>query len=694
MFSPRVPWNEDNGVTNSLWQRDNPYFIQVLIEKPELYEDYFWPTTSSYNESGLSDKTISRLAFARLQSAMFEFADKAKKTAGKEREKYLLLYVTTAIERNRMAINFRSGNSNIDDIEKFCREENFERGKELLTEYRMKIHHIRTSEAWFYCMSQESKYQYFTRTQPSTQELSSLAFRSDLDSFTALSVKRAFEKPYLLELLYNYQMEYKGALLRSELRMKTLAKHPNESFRKLYAEWEKARANGFQNGGSSKLNRYDHLTRQLYAISESGKTLEEINKLEERDIYELFEYKPLVTINRTSHSWTEIQKLLQADEASVEIIRYTDRERIGSVDSIQYIALVLTQEAAKPILVQLGNGALENRNVAFYRNSIKAQLPDSISYSAFWKRLATHPALSRTKRIYLCNDGVYHSINVGSLYDTNQKKYVQEMTDVVLVGNTSDLLSGVRDSSGIKNATLFGFPSYKRRTRVSTKTAKPASDSNRIIRAFNREAVPPLPGTLEEVQSIQNILQSARVPAQLFTGPLATENDVRKLKQPNVLHIATHGYFLENPSSSLNANPLFASGLLFAGAEESMKDANAGQSDANDGILNAYEVTSMQLDSTELVVLSACETALGKFTGNEGIFGLQRAFILAGAKTLVMTLWQVDDTATKDFMVAFYTELAKTRNQKASFRHAQNWLKEKYPHPYYWGAFVMINTLK
>ena len=109
----------------------------------------------------------------------------------------------------------------------------------------------------------------------------------------------------------------------------------------------------------------------------------------------------------------------------------------------------------------------------------------------------------------------------------------------------------------------------------------------------------------------------------------------------------------------------------------------------DEGLLTAFEVISLNLDSTNLVVLSACETGRGEITNGEGVYGLQRALHVAGVKNMVMSLWKVDDTATQKLMVEFYTRWIKTGNMRLAFREAQKSLRTEYPNPYYWGAFIL-----
>ena len=131
-------------------------------------------------------------------------------------------------------------------------------------------------------------------------------------------------------------------------------------------------------------------------------------------------------------------------------------------------------------------------------------------------------------------------------------------------------------------------------------------------------------------------------------------------------------------------DPMLSSGLLLAGV------SNMQGADKDDGILTAYEIMNLGLNNLEMVVLSACETGLGEIASGEGIYGLQRAFFVGGAKAVVMSLWKVDDNATRDLMTIFYKDYLKNGNKREAFLEAQRKIKKKYKDPIFWGAFVML----
>ena len=153
------------------------------------------------------------------------------------------------------------------------------------------------------------------------------------------------------------------------------------------------------------------------------------------------------------------------------------------------------------------------------------------------------------------------------------------------------------------------------------------------------------------------------------------------------MHLATHGFFLTDEGGGDSAggaeNPLLRSGLALAGA-------NKLASGNEDGVLTALEASGLDLWGTRLVVLSACETGVGKVSNGDGVYGLRRALVIAGAESLVMTLWQVDDLATRDLMSGYYKKLVAGGGRSAALREIQLELQKqpKYAHPYFWASFV------
>jgi CHAT domain-containing protein len=222
--------------------------------------------------------------------------------------------------------------------------------------------------------------------------------------------------------------------------------------------------------------------------------------------------------------------------------------------------------------------------------------------------------------------------------------------------------------------------------------------SNRSARGSKGGPWPQLTGAKEEIDSIAVLLSEAGIANSSNTGAFATEKAFKALNgnSPQVIHLATHGFFMLRVDSSntgtanrfqLQQDPMLRSGLVLAGANQEFESRERKEN----GILTAYEIAQIDLSNTQLVVLSACETALGEVEGNEGVIGLQRAFKIAGVKQMIISLWLVPDKETKELMMIFYKNWLSGQSTRQALRSAQLKMKEKEnSSPYSWAAFVLV----
>ncbi|MFH1049987.1 MAG: CHAT domain-containing tetratricopeptide repeat protein [bacterium] len=427
---------------------------------------------------------------------------------------------------------------------------------------------------------------------------------------------------------------------------------------------------------------------------------------------------------KKSVSWKEIQNRLQPGEAAIEIVRFRHYSKHW-LDSIYYAALIIDSKTSEsPRIVLLSNGKqLEDEYLKCYKNMIKHQLLDRDSYWAYWEKIEEKLGTD-IKSAYVSLDAVYNQINLSSLQLPNYK-YLLDTLEVHLVHNTRYIVDREKNTEtpAENYAELFGYPDFnydksKEKLAMVDNTAKTSEmmnldlasnkpwDSFKIAKAkqeIKLLKVTELPGTEQEINEIYQLLNAKNWQLQESLREKASEGAVKKIKNPKILHIATHGFFLkdidESPDSktfgvdkqSAIENPLLRSGLLFAGATLEISGAGNFDVDDNDnGILTAFEAMNLDLDKTELVVLSACETGLGEVKNGEGVYGLQRAFEVAGAKAIIMSLWTVDDYATRELMTTFYSNWLASGNKRDAFKEAQLFMKNKYRWPYYWGAFVMV----
>lgn len=421
------------------------------------------------------------------------------------------------------------------------------------------------------------------------------------------------------------------------------------------------------------------------------------------------------------YKFSDIQSCLNKDEAAIEVIRFRLYNKRWT-DTVLYAVLILKpakdaktdgfSKSIEMVLLDKGN-ELEQLHIKNYKNCIKNKIPDNESYNQFWAKIAAK--LKGIKKAYISPDGVYNQLNLVSLYNPKSKKYLIEELEIKLVTSTRDISENknISVSENNKSAVLIGNPQFNM-SKADYKKVSINLDNNAMtdnifgveeILAM-RSGIHPLPGTGVEIDNISQLLALNNWKTEKYTGIMALEEIVKNVHNPRILHIATHGKFmsdieqevsnpaLEQDKQRYSENPLLRSYLIFAGAEKpASSEGGTGQQydvQTDDGFLTAYEAQNLYLDKTELVVLSACETGLGEIKNGEGVYGLQRAFIQAGAKSIIMSLWSVSDEATQELMTSFYTKWLSGKQKRQAFKEAQLELKAKYPMPYYWGAFVMV----
>jgi CHAT domain-containing protein len=378
--------------------------------------------------------------------------------------------------------------------------------------------------------------------------------------------------------------------------------------------------------------------------------------------------------------YDDVKKALKANEVAIEMVRYRYFNH-DFTDSVIYAALYLKSNTSKPKAIFLKDGKkMETRFFKFYRNAITGRVHDEISYGVFWKPIQDE--IGQASTIYLSADGIYNQINLEAI-PTPDGKYIIDNANIVLVSNSKDLyLKKISTKLSLpeNTASLFGNPTFYTASAGNTITA--------------------LPGTGKEINQVQFMLKQKGWVTAEFVEQSASEENLKQINNPKIFHIATHGFYkptvqvtlqdeLQGNEVLLNQNPLMRTGLLLKGAGDLMEKTSFNYN-MESGILTAYEAMNLNLDKTDLVILSACETGLGDLEAGEGVYGLQRAFLVAGAKVLVMSMFKVDDEATQKLMLVFIQKWLNSANVRQSFIDAKKELRVDYPDPIYWGAFMMI----
>lgn len=390
-----------------------------------------------------------------------------------------------------------------------------------------------------------------------------------------------------------------------------------------------------------------------------------------------------------AYTWQDVRKSLKPGEAAVEIIRFNRWQfELGTqeTDTVHYAALVIRPDWSVPHLVVLPNGnELESTGIQQYRNAIESTRPNGTAYKQFWSSIARQ--LQGVQKVFVAPDGVYHLVSLPTLYNASQKRYLADEMQIVVVGSTREVATHPKhrvSSTGL----LVGSPAY-RATYDQSRTKKKLTLAKASASARNRGGISfeELPATETEVNDIARLLTNSGIKTTTRTRAEASESVLKMASSPRVLHVATHGFFMPDSNGMFKANRLLACGLVLAGAADSSSRLKA---DDEDGILTGYEASLLNLGQTELVTLSACETGVGNSRASEGVFGLQRAFLLAGAQSVLMSLWKVNDQLTQQLMSDFYRFWLAGSSKPQALRQAQMNLRKQHPEPYYWGAFVLL----
>jgi CHAT domain-containing protein len=514
---------------------------------------------------------------------------------------------------------------------------------------------------YFPALSEREKAKYWNTIKGDFEFYNTLAF-SQLEDFRDLSGK-----------VYNYQLLTKALLLSSSIKIRErILSSTDENLKSTYNLWIQKK--------EFLTNALSMSTEQLTvnAIDPAALT-NEVEKLE-RTLSEKSELFGQSFENKKI-TYENVQKALSKNEVAIEMVRYRNFDHTFT-DSIVYVALYVKNDNARPKVVQLPEGhRMETRFFKYYRNCITGKIEDQYSYKVFWEPIQKQIGINTT--IYLSPDGVYNQLNLEAI-PTPDGKYVIDNSNIVMVSNTKDLyLRKVKSKGGVPSntATMFGNPNF-------------------YLLASTAKTIASLPGTEKEVNELQELLKQKGWKTSEYVENFATEDQVKEMESPKIFHIATHGFYtpsaegddvkeMTGSEAMLTENPLMKTGLLLRGAGDILNKTKYNYNIDN-GILTAYEAMSLNLDKTDLVVLSACETGLGEISNGEGVYGLQRAFLVAGAKILIMSMFKVDDEATQKLILTFYKKWLTTNNMRQSFIDAKKELRVDYPEPIYWGAFMMI----
>jgi tetratricopeptide (TPR) repeat protein len=500
-------------------------------------------------------------------------------------------------------------------------------------------------------------------------------------------------------LCYNSQLLSKGLLLTMGTEMKRLIQ---------------------ESGDTSVITKYEALQqlrstlRKVYELPISKRSmntdsLETVAQQIEKEIVKGSKQYGDFTRNMLLE-WQDVQKELKNEDTAIEFVDFPINK-----DSTEYAAMVLRKGMKCPKMIDL---CLQPELLKHQKNGTRMYdgYENKAVYALIWKKL--EPYLHEGGNVYFSPSGIIYQMNVEALKDS-AGKMANEKYHLYRVSTTKDLCYQ-NVARKMKTATLYGGLTYDMdSTTMCNESRKYHPDANDYLAyrgclpdSVSRGAWAELPQTGREVDMIANELKGVSVKTDVIKGISGTEESFKSLSGKNIsiIHLATHGFFLKDEEASgkkffqnimqgntglraFTNTSMKRSGLIFAGGQKAWL-GGAVPGNVEDGILLAEEIPTIDLRGTDLLVLSACDTGLGE-VNSEGVSGLQRGFKQAGVKTIVMSLWQVNDNATSLFMSQFYKNLTDGQTKQEAFMNAQKSLRDShdFSDPKYWAAFIMLDAI-
>ena len=463
---------------------------------------------------------------------------------------------------------------------------------------------------------------------------------------------------------------------------------------------------------TSQLARVALQGPQKQSLEEHRKTLQELQERKEKLENAISHHNEAFRAQYQAVTLEAVQSAIPADSALVEFLTYSPYDpnaetNAQSYGALRYAVYVLHRNGA-PKGIDLGKAKAIDDSIEKFRAALRD--PGRSDAQQLARAVAANvlepiqPLIAGDKRLLISPDGQLNLIPFEALRDV-KSRYLVERFSITYLATGRDLLrmQVPHPSSGVPVILadpLFGEP--KETLVASARMLQPRRTTGRSARRsvttganFSSLYFAPLEATKAEALSIQALFPQARV----LTGGQASATALEQLKAPKILHIATHGFFLLDTSGQTEPrnggsgateretadllNPLLRSGLALSGA-------NLVKDGRGKGILTALEASNLDLWGTKLVTLSACDTGVGEVKDREGVYGLRRSFFLAGAESLVMSLWPVSDYVTREMMTAYYTGLKNGLGRGEALRQAQLAMMKRKgrEHPFYWASFI------
>ena len=411
-----------------------------------------------------------------------------------------------------------------------------------------------------------------------------------------------------------------------------------------------------------------------------------------------------------NYTVSDIVKALGKNEIAIEFVDYTNLK----TDKTEYAALILRKGWKEPQFIPLFE---EGKIDAFIKRTPKEMYSNSYVgkqlYKLIWAPISEY--INDGEIVYFSPAGKLYTVAMESLC-TQIGVPMAQLYNMIRVTSTREVC--MTETKALpQSAIIYGGLQYDATPSQMAAISRSMgyADTDDIVftnDSDTRAGWGYLEGTKKEAEYIAELMKQSQITHKLYSGEYGNEESFKSLSGENLglIHLATHGFFMPNQTAKQHTfvsmiqsmgqpgqplpdivNPMLRAGLLFAGGNNVWTGVKIDEN-IEDGILTAAEISAMNLRNTDIVVLSACETGLGEIS-SDGVFGLQRAFKQAGVKTLIMSLWRVDDAATELMMKTFYENLLAGKSKREAFSIAQNTVRnnENFTNPHYWAGFIMLD---
>lgn len=403
-------------------------------------------------------------------------------------------------------------------------------------------------------------------------------------------------------------------------------------------------------------------------------------------------------------TWRDVKQSLKHNECAIEFITYVGFSKSNSeTKDLKYAALILTPEIDSPIFVELCTfnllhevlfNALKEQEIGI--NELYVQGDKQILYELIWNKIDDY--VKNAKSIFISPTLLIKDVNLGFI-PCPDGSYLNEKYDIRIVTSTAKICN--QERAHYSDAYVYGGIEYTKGKHNSNQISYRSIVINELCDS-TRNGFGFLRASGYEADQIADVLQENNIETNLIKGADADEKSFRKMdgNSPSIIHLSTHGFYLVGfdkyteyfdklLSYSIKDNSMLLSGMLLADANSTLKASNE-KTPLNDGIITAEEIAMLDLRNTELVVLSACETAIG-VNLQEGFGGLVRAFKNAGVKSVLASLWKVPDDATANLMISFYKLFLSGIEMHMALKMAQKEVSKLYPDPFYWAGFIILD---